>query len=462
MFFFGAARDTTYTANERYAGTKFRFSFAAGTGKIRNFSLYTIENGVKVRVAPDALETASELAQWRTIDAIAALALEKPTGEEKEKGALVYKKGQLVVYGMSYTDYENDPSKAEFWRYTHTPFNDGEHEDAAVIMSRRGEVLRVSDKVLPAKIDRFYIDGKYVVEHWQRDDTDRESAGNGAVNYEDFNKYSNTETITFYIEGGGEAPWVTGVKTNPDPVKEGGGYRLEIGVDDLEKDDLTVRVEVYHEGKKVYEYLEENVKADESGNYPPVITGNAPNAKVGDYTVVVTVWDEDGTGLGDHGFTVVSEGRIKGAVDHTDQWEKNRKSYNTKLFGDAYNALSVFGTYKAQAAPRKRGTNVFWSGEKFMLEAAVRGDAVKVTCVISGYPGYSSVMTNTGRKNADGDAIYEGSIWNGDMINKWGRDAPVELVFAFTALYDGGVTKTDEATVIADTYEDYWQLHRYY
>jgi hypothetical protein len=280
------------------------------------------------------------------------------------------------------------------------------------------------------------------------------------VNYEDFNKYSNTESITFYIEGGGNAPWVTGVKANPDPVKEGNAYKLEIGVDDLEKDDLNVLVEVYFEGKKVYEYYEENIEADEAGNYPKVVTGPAPEAKVGDYTVVVTVWDDTGTGLGNHTFTVVLEGRIKGMVDHTDQWEKNRKTYNTNRFGDAYNKLSVFGTYKTQTAPRKRGTNVFWSGEKFMLEAAVGGDPTKVTCGIVGYPAYATNMTSTGRKNADGDTIYEGSLWKDDMINKWGRNAPVELTFVFTAHYDGGTEKTHEATVIVDTHEDYWQLHR--
>jgi hypothetical protein len=191
-----------------------------------------------------------------------------------------------------------------------------------------------------------------------------------------------------------------------------------------------------------------------------VITGFAPEAEPGDYTVVVTVWDNDGTGLGSHEFTVIPEGRITGLVNHTDQWERNRKSYNTKLFGEAYNQISVFAAYRTEIAPRKRGTNVFWSGERFMLEAAVGGDATSVTCAIDGYPAYTTVMTNTGRKNADGDAIYEGSIWKEDMINKWGRSAPVELNFIFTAFYDEDITKTHEAAVIVDMYEDYWRLHR--
>ncbi|MDR2295456.1 MAG: hypothetical protein LBD95_01540 [Clostridiales Family XIII bacterium] len=461
-YFLDASGTKLYGEDELYAGTRFTFSSASDTQKIRNLSIWYLENGVKTYVMRDSLESASEAAMWTGENASFAVVDEKPEGAEKEKGALIYKKGQLVAYDIGYADYENDPSKESFWRYTHTPFNDGAHPDAAVVMSRTGETLQVFDKVLSASIDRFQIDGKYVVEHWQRDDTDRTNAGNEAVNYADFNKYSNTETLTFYIEGGGEAPWVTGVRTNPDPVTEGSEYKLEIGVDDLEKDDLTVLVEVYREGKEVYRYYEEDVKADASGRYPNVVTGFAPEAEIGDYTVVVTVWDEDGTGLGSHEFTVLLEGRIEGMVRHTDQWEQNRRSYNTKLFGDAYNQVSDFEAYKSQAAPRKRGTNVFWSGEKFMLEAAVHGSPTKVTCVISGYPAYTADMTDTGKKNADGDAIYEGSIWNGDMVFKWGRDAPIELDFVFTAHYENDVTKTDEARVIVDDRDAYWRLHRVY
>jgi hypothetical protein len=454
------AAGRVYFADEIVSGARLTFSSAAETLKIKNFSLYYLENGVKTYLTRNSLESASEAAAWTSENATLAVADEKPAGDEKEKGALIYKKGQLVAYNISYTDYENDPSKAEFWRYTHTPFNDGEHPDAAVIMDRNGEIVTVSDNVLSEGIDRFHIDGKYVVEHWQTDNTDRTNAGNGAVNYGDFNRYSNTETLTFYIEGGGEAPWVTGIKTNPDPVAEGGGYRLEVGVDDLEKNELTVLVEVYFEGKEVYRYRKEGVEANGFGVYPAVITELAPAAAQGDYTVVATVWDEDGTGLGSHVFSVELLGRITGMVRHTEQWNENRRIYNTKLFGDAYDALSVFDAYRAESAPRKRGTNVYWSGERFMLEAAVAGGPERVTCQIDGYPSYIADLTRTGRMSADGDAIYGGSLWNGDMVNRWGRNAPVEIGFIFTAFYDGDVTKTYEETVIADTYEDYRQLHR--
>jgi hypothetical protein len=105
---------------------------------------------------------------------------------------------------------------------------------------------------------------------------------------------------------------------------------------------------------------------------------------------------------------------------------------------------------------------VFWSGERFMLEADVAGNPTRVTCQIDGHPAYFTDMASTSVKNAAGEWIYEGSIWNKDMINKWGREEPVELTFTFTAHYAGGITKTDEARVIVDQHEDYWRLHRYF
>jgi hypothetical protein len=245
-------------------------------------------------------------------------------------------------------------------------------------------------------------------------------------------------------------------------VKEGNKYKLEIGVDDAEKDDLTVVVEIYLDGKEVHRYYETNVKADASGKYPPVITDFAPEAEAGNYTVVITVSDKDGAGLGSHKFTVLSEGRVEGWVNHTDQWEQNRKKYNLKLFKDETNRVIAYAAYKTLAAPRTRGENVFWSGERFMLKADAAGSPTSVRCRIEGYPSYAAEMTKTGAKNAAGEWIYEGSIWDSSMINKWGRTAPVEFTFIFTAHYADGVTKTHEATVIVDQYEDYWQLHRYF
>ena len=67
-----------------------------------------------------------------------------------------------------------------------------------MILDDDNNPVSIEDKVLPAAIKRFTIDGKYTVEHWQEDNT-----GNP-----DYDRLSNVETLTFYIEGGASAPWI--------------------------------------------------------------------------------------------------------------------------------------------------------------------------------------------------------------------------------------------------------------
>jgi hypothetical protein len=69
-------------------------------------------------------------------------------------------------------------------------------------------------------------------------------------------------------------------------------------------------------------------------------------------------------------------------------------------------------------------------------------------------------MENSGKENAAGETIYAGSIWDRTMITKWGRKAPEELAFTFTAEYSSGIIKKHEVKVIVDNIDDYWKLHR--
>ena len=194
--------------------------------------------------------------------------------------------------------------------------------------------------------------------------------------------------------------------------------------------------------------------------YPVTNTGALPDkALAGKYQVVATVRDQTGAGIGTYSFTVISEGKITGYVNHTDKWDANRKKYNLSWFGDEINKAYTYSEYMALSEPRKRGTNVFWSGEKFMLQAAVAGSPIKVTCKMNGY-NYTSTMSNTGNKNSSGDTIYTGSMWDDDMINKWGMEEPEQLTFTFTATYSSGTTKTSTASVIVDNMNPYWRLHR--
>jgi len=111
-------------------------------------------------------------------------------------------------------------------------------------------------------------------------------------------------------------------------------------------------------------------------------------------------------------------------------------------------------------APRKRGTNVFWSGERFLLSADVAGKPQKVTAEIIGMPDYKTELISAGGKNPQGETIYNGELWDRTMINRWGKNSPQQVRFLFTAEYSGGITKTFEDQIIIDSNTDYWLLHR--
>ncbi len=446
-----------YDAVQKYDDkTTVSLVFPKGTYYLQNFKVYTFDDaGNKQYVDNAAFKSQADLSVWKKTNLIASVIADN---DEKEDPSLVYKKGELVSYGISYYDYESDPSKKQYWRYTHTPFNDGAHPDAATVLNEDGNITSQNlNKVLNQPIQRFYVDGKYTVEHWQEDDTSRGSKVGGNSLYD---KPSNVESLTFYIEGGGSAPWITSIKTVPTKVTEGEAFQIQVGVNDAEKDELRLTTEVYKDKKLLYTHRKTGLNAV-NGSYPLTTTGTVESkAQTGTYEVVCTVRDQTGAGIGTYRFTVLSEGKITGMVYHTENWEKNRKTYNLKRFKDEGNQEIPYADYVKQKAPRKRGTNVFWSGEKFMLQAEVAGSPSKVTCKIEGYPAYSTTMKSTGKKNAANETIYSGSLWDSTMLNKWGRKTPKELTFTFTATYSAGTTKTYTAKIIVDSQEDYWQLHR--
>lgn len=452
-----------------------RLSTSESSGRISalvsNFSLFQKIGGIKQLIFSQDFnsQNALDLTGWHLLTAgggkAEIVSVKQPVKEED--APLVYKKGQLVAYNIFYDDYENDPSQKQFWRYTHTPYNDGPHPQAAFILDEEGNVASSTGMILAQSIPRFYVDGKYTVEHWQLDNTNRTGDTSGKVDYGKYDKLSNIETITFYIEGGATAPWITSIKTIPGTVKEGGSYLLQIGVDDAEKDELRLTTELYMNKKLIYTHRQTGITADSKGNYPLTTTGNPPLAAAGKYEVVCTVRDQSGAGIGTYKFTVVSEGKITGAVGHTPQWDENRKKYNLKRFSDEINRTSVFDDYMTDPMPRQRGSNVFWSGEKFMLSAETEGNPTHISVRIkdkdpSGGFRNTEYMAELSRAGtgSEGAERWQGSLWDRTMINKWGRKEPEELLFEFTAQYEGGTVRTSQVRVIIDSDCDYWQLHR--
>lgn len=444
-----------FLQKEMYNGTELTFRLPEGNNFIRNLKLYTIRDGIKVYVEDEAFSDSVALTAWAAHNANTAVIQELPV--EKEEKGLVYKLNELVQYGIDYYDYEADPSKKQYWRYTHTPFNLGPHPDAAVILDDTGEVVSVTGTVLNEPIQRFSVDGKYTVEHWQEDNTSRPVVPEGNPDYD---KPSNVETLTFYVEGSGSGPWIESIGTLPKTVREGNSYRIQVFVNDAEKDELRLTTELYKDRTLIFAQSHTEIRVDASGNYPPVVTDVVPiPAEIGKYEVVCTVRDQTGVGMANYSFVVVSDGKITGRVYHTDEWEKNRKKYNVSLFGEEFNKKVTYEEYISMNAPRKRGTNVFWSGERFMLSAEVGGMTAKVSVSIPG-TGYQTLLTSTGTKNAQGETIYRGELWDSTMLNRWGKNKAEQLTFRFTAVYEGGAEKIFEETVIVDSTMDYWLLHR--
>lgn len=126
---------------------------------------------------------------------------------------------------------------------------------------------------------------------------------------------------------------------------------------------------------------------------------------------------------------------IKGGVKHTEEWNNNRKGYNLKKSGD-------------EESPR--GYNVFWAGERFVLQGTATGlpDTVQVT--MKG--GYTTLLTPTNS---------EKTLWAGELYDSaFEKLADGPITFTFTAVNEYN-TKVDTVTVvIAGDWSEYFQNHR--
>jgi len=371
-----------------------------GDWSLGEFRLYYIENGQKVYVE-DGYMSGSEISAFDVSGG--EIKMDKVAGNDGEVKTPVYHKGEAVKYDVSYYDYEDDPSKKEYWRYTHIEANDGPHPDAG--------------KILEAPITEFYIDGKYTVEHWQEDSTGRI----------DYDKESNKVQLTFYIEGAATAPWIETIKTNPRKPLEGDDMSISVSVNDFEKDPLKLVTEVFFEGKLIYTQSHDNITPNAAGKYPVITTDAIPGgAKEGSYSVVCTVKDELGTGFGFYDFEVEPGMKIEGNVSHFPAWEEKRLEYNEKN------------------PDHPRSSNTYWANESFNLSAETRGNVSSVKVTISEYPEKTVTLIKNGDNN------FAGSFFDSGIAAKLAKEGNCDITFIFTATYPGGKTATDEVTVIID------------
>ncbi|KTD85366.1 hypothetical protein [Paenibacillus etheri] len=154
------------------------------------------------------------------------------------------------------------------------------------------------------------------------------------------------------------------------------------------------------------------------------------------YAVEVEVFDGfSWSNVSPRKYLMVNLLTIKGGVKHTEEWNNNRKGYNLKKSGN-------------EESPR--GYNVFWAGERFVLQGTATGlpDTVQVTMV----GGFTTQLSPT---NDDK------TFWTGEMYDSSFEklpDGPVTFTFTAQNAYN---TKTDTVTVVISSYwSEYFQSHR--
>ncbi len=426
---------------------------------LQNLRVYTIEDGTRTYVDDEYFGELTQTNDWNR--AFCELSISKEEfGEEITEKSMIFQKGELINYGIKYYDYENDPSKKEYWRYTHEALNDGTNP--------------ISGQILNKAVDRFYIDGKYFVEHWQEDNT-------GVAAYD---KLSNVETLTLYIEGDSEGPMINLIKTVPGSLKEGMDYKLEINVSDKDKHVLELKTEVYDvKSKLVYSFTKAgispipNSEVNGTAKYAPIDTGLVTNglknangdkltpAIAGKYTAVCTLRDFLKASIKSYTYIVTPTEKISGLVTHAPKWEENRLRYN----------ISKYNSFENQDQPElglaPRGALVFWPGERFILNAETTGNVMNLSAWILQAPEFATSLALGSGSDAAGitsnplGQSWNGVLWDSGMMKKWSGNTPILLTIRFTAIFNPGTggeptEKNQDVELIVYRSEGYWELHR--
>ncbi len=373
----------------------------------------------------------------------------KLNGSNDEK-RLIYDKGETVNIIGEYFDYEGDPSKESCYVYYHYPYNDGVNPQANHIVDEDFNIVSTSNNT-PYKepLTSFKYDGMYKVEHWQYD-----SSGDPS-----YDKKSNVASIVFFVRSNknDSLPSIDKISVSPAAPREGQEITASIKVSDSMSADLSGKAEVFKDGYKIGEYSFSNLKPD----YPEISFTAVKDAKTGSYSILCRVYDGQRQNIKSLDFSVLPGYTLTSGVNHTLQWENNRKNYNLTLFGSEGSFTSDYRLYKEQTAPRLRTTNVFWSEEKLNISAYVEGNPTVVNAQIKGTV-YCSVLTKTNEADVNGNFKYEGYLWSSDFKRSFGKSYPVEAVVCVIAYYDDGTSTSHEENIIFDDSDDYWRVHKLY
>lgn len=262
---------------------------------------------------------------------------------------------------------------------------------------------------------------------------------NAEIQATTYNGKIETKVVTFeYIRN--SAPSVNIIEVLPGYIYEGDNVISRIQVNDADKEQLILDLELFKDSSLIWNNAR-TININASGNYDELNENIINNIEPGNYTLKATVKDGyNETGTSEINFTVNTLSII-GKVEHTIDWDNNRKNFN----------ISKTGT---EDSPRTY--NVFWSGEKFILSAettiidpssSVVANTVNVSILSTPY----SVNLST----TDG-VNWNGSLWHEDMIRWDSRN----IIVRFIVNYSNGTQKVDDINIIIDNDEEYWRLHK--
>ncbi|RJE86928.1 fibronectin type III domain-containing protein [Paenibacillus sp. 1011MAR3C5] len=229
-------------------------------------------------------------------------------------------------------------------------------------------------------------------------------------------------------------PPVADFTWSPQPLYEGDTVSFRTNVSDEDKDVLSIQYELISpSGNKIpYSY---------TFNHPYPVTGPAVRlTQLGTWSMKLTVSDGKAVPVIVTKTLQVLPLGVTGAVKHTDLWNEHRQAYNMKESGN-------------KESPR--GYNVFWAGEKFMLEAGTTatGTATRAERVEATMGAFRTELKASGTVH---------TRWTGELWDSTFENLPNGmLTFVFTAHYNNGTVKREEIDVhIRGNMNGYLQVHR--
>lgn len=274
-------------------------------------------------------------------------------------------------------------------------------------------------------------------------------------------------------------PYILESKAIPNQVEKGEIVQFKVRPFDADGDlikNLKIRIEDYY-GREI----EPNIIGGRNitnGNEADIVYGTSQLA-IGNYIAYISGCDDyDGsygtekavyfqvTGKdkkpipipipdkptgGDEDDDLDDYGGMLAMVQHTSKWDAHRREFNKYYKKNDMNRDLTYSEYVSNGEPRGRGKNVFWSGEKFVLNANPSSRARSVSVSIVNTPYRANL------KKANGS--WKGVISSESMKRLWGQSQPELLRFKFVA---SGKKYYEEKIVyiIMDSTISYWDLHR--